>query len=67
MDQIIDECAGSEIFSFMEISPADHHKTTFIYPWGTFTYKNLPFSLKNVNATFQLAMSYAFHDIKHIV
>ena len=27
----------------------------------------LPFGLKNVGVTFQRAMSYAFHDIKHIV
>ena len=27
----------------------------------------VPFSLKNTGATFQRAMSYAFHDIKHIV
>ena len=40
---------------------------TFICPWGTFTYKKLPFGLKNVGATFQRAMSYAFHDIKSIV
>ena len=39
----------------------------FIFPWGAFAYRKLPFSLKNVAATFQRAMSYAFHDIKHIV
>jgi hypothetical protein len=75
IDQIIDNCAGSVIFSFMdgfsgynhiEILPADQHKTTFIFPWGTFAYRKLPFSLKNAGATFQRAMSYAFHDIKHI-
>jgi hypothetical protein len=75
IDQIIDNFAGSVIFSFMdgfsgynqiEILPTDQHKTTFIYPWGTFAYRKLPFGLKNVGATFQQAMSYAFHDIKHI-
>ena len=76
IDQIIDNCAGSVIFSFMdgfsgynqiEILPTDQHKTTFIFPWGTFVYKKLPFVLKNAGATLQRAMSYAFHDIKHIV
>jgi hypothetical protein len=76
IDQIIDNCVGSVIFSFMDgfsgynqidILPADQHKTTFIFPWGTFSYRKLPFGLKNVGATFQRAMSYAFHDIKHIV
>ena len=41
IDQLIDECAGSEIYSFMDgfpgynqinIAPADQHKTTFICP-----------------------------------
>lgn len=76
IDQLIDECARSEIYSFMDgfssynqinIAPTDQHKMTFISPWGTFTYKKLPFGLKNVGATFQRAMSYAFHDIRHIV
>ena len=75
IDQIIDNCAGSMIFSFMdgfsgynkiEILPVDQHKTAFIYPWGTFAYRKIPFGLKNAGATFQQAMSYAFHDIKHI-
>lgn len=75
-DQLIDDCAGSEIFSFMDgfsgynqinISHADQHNTAFICPWGTFAYKKLPFGLKNAGATFQRAMSYSFHDICHIV
>ena len=76
IDQIIDNCAGSVIFSFMdgfsgynriEIIPADQHKIKYLFPWGTFAYRNLPFGLKNIGATFQRAMSYAFHDIKHIM
>ena len=44
IDQILDECVGSEVFSFMDgfsrynqiqIKPEDQHKTTFICPWGT--------------------------------
>eukprot|EP00253_Pinus_taeda_P008778 PITA_08778 len=76
IDQLIDECARSEIYSFMDgfsgynqinITPTDQHKMAFICPWGTFAYKKLPFSLKNAGATFQCAMSYAFHDIRHIM
>jgi hypothetical protein len=76
IDQIVDDCAGSEIFSLMDgfsgynqinIVPADQHKTAFIFPWGTFSYQKLPFGLNNVDTTFQHAISYAFHDIKHIV
>jgi hypothetical protein len=40
---------------------------TFICQWGMFAYRKLPFGLKNTRATFQHAMSYAFHDIKSIV
>jgi hypothetical protein len=48
IDQILDECLESEIFSFMDgfsgynhiqIRPEDQHKTTFICAWGTFAYK----------------------------
>jgi hypothetical protein len=62
IDQIVDECTGCEVFSFMDgfsgynkiqIKPEDHHNTTFICPWDTFTYRNMPFGLKNVGATFQ--------------
>jgi len=75
-DQIIDECTGTKIFSLMDdffgynqtnILATDQHKISFIYPLGTFAYTNIPFGLKNVGATFQRAMSYAFHDIRHIV
>jgi hypothetical protein len=40
---------------------------TFIFPWGTFTYRKMPFGLKNVGETFQRAMTFAFHDLKNIV
>jgi len=76
IDQIVDECAGCEVFSFMDafsgynqiqIKPKDQHKTTFICPWGTFAYRKMSFGLKNVGATFQWAMYFSFHDLKHIV
>ena len=76
IDQIIDECVGYEIFSFMDgffgynqisIRLEDQHKIAFICPWGTFAYRKMSFGLENAGATFQWAMSYAFHDIKHII
>ena len=76
IDQIIDDYAGNEMFSFMDgfskynqikKLPTDQPKTTFICPWGKFAYCKLPFELKNVGATFQREMYYDFHDIKHIV
>jgi hypothetical protein len=76
VDQIVDDCVRSGIFSLMDgffgynqinITPEDQHKTSFICPWGTFYHRKLPFGLKNEGTTFQCAMSYAFHDIKHII
>jgi hypothetical protein len=61
IDQIVDECVGCEVFFFMDgflgynwiqIKPEDQHKTNFICPWGTFSYRKMPFGLKNVGATF---------------
>jgi len=71
IDQIINICARSSIFSFMEgfsgynqisICPEDAHKTTFI----CLSLGHI-FLLKNNGATFQRAMSDAFHYIKHIM
>jgi hypothetical protein len=54
-------------YNQINILLADQHKTAFIFPWGSFAYRKLSFGLKNAGATFQRAMSYTFHDIKHIV
>ena len=76
IDKILDECAGSEVFSFMDgffgynkiqIKPKDQHKTPFIFPWGNFSYRKMPFSLKNAKATFQRAITLIFHDLKTII
>ena len=76
IDQIIDKCAGNEIFSFMDgfysykqiqIKKEDQHKKSFIYPWGTFAYRKIPFGLKKIRDNFQRAILYDFHDIKKIV
>ena len=58
---------GFSGYNQIDILPQDQHKTTFICLWGTFAYRKLPSGLKNAGATFQRAMSYAFHDIKSIV
>lgn len=38
-------------------------KTTFICPYGTFTYKRNPFGLCNAPATFQQCMIVVFNDL----
>jgi hypothetical protein len=58
---------GFSNYNQISILPADQHNTTFIFLWGTFTYRKLPFGLKNAGANFQCPMYYAFHEIKHIV
>jgi hypothetical protein len=76
INHILDECLGSEVFSFMEgflgynqiqIKPKDQHKKKFIFPLGTFAYQKMPFGLKNTGETFQRAMTFTSHDLKHIV
>ena len=61
IDQILDECAGSEVFFVMDgflgynqihIRPEDQQKPAFICPWGTFSYRKMPFGLENAEATF---------------
>ena len=51
----------------IQIKPEDQHKTAFIFPWGTFAYRKMPFGLKNAGATFQRAMTLIFHDLKSII
>ena len=61
IDQIIDDCAGHEVLSFMDgfsgynqivIRRVNQLKTAFISPWGTFAYRVMAFGLKNTGATF---------------
>ena len=55
IDQILEECVGSEVFSFMDgfsrynhiqIKPEDQHKTAFICPWEIFHIGRFPSALK---------------------
>jgi hypothetical protein len=54
-------------YNQIQIHPADQYKTTFNTPWGTFSYRVMPFGLKNADATFQWAMTYIFHDLVKII
>jgi hypothetical protein len=61
IDQVLDNLSGNFFFSFLDgfsgynqitIAPQYQDKTTFTSPWGTFSYKVLPFGLCNAPATF---------------
>ncbi|GKC89366.1 reverse transcriptase domain-containing protein [Tanacetum coccineum] len=41
----------------------DQEKTTFTCPFGTYTYRRMPFGLFNALATFQRCMLAIFHDM----
>nr|GEY91053.1 reverse transcriptase domain-containing protein [Tanacetum cinerariifolium] len=62
MDQILERLAGNEYYRFLDgfsgcfqipIDPHDQEKTTFTCPYGTFTYRRMPFGLCNASGTFQ--------------
>ena len=58
---------GFPRYNQIQIKPEDQHNTTFICPWDTFAYRKMPFGLKNTRATFQRAITFAFHDLKRII
>nr|GEW08733.1 reverse transcriptase domain-containing protein [Tanacetum cinerariifolium] len=43
--------------------PQDQEKTTFTCPYGTFSYRHIPFGLFNAPGTFQSCMMDIFHDM----
>ena len=56
LDQMLDRLAGHEYYCFLDgysgynqiaIVPKDQEKTTFTCPYGTFTFRRLPFGLCN--------------------
>ncbi|GJQ90523.1 retrovirus-related pol polyprotein from transposon TNT 1-94 [Tanacetum coccineum] len=44
------------------LAPEDQEKTTFTCPYGTFSYRRMPFGLCNTPAIFQWCMIAIFHD-----
>nr|GEW89411.1 reverse transcriptase domain-containing protein [Tanacetum cinerariifolium] len=45
------------------IDPKDQEKATFTCPYGTFTYRRMPFGLCNAPGTFQRCVMAIFHDM----
>ena len=61
MDQMLDRLAGKGWYYFLDdysgynkisIAPENQEKTTFTCPYGTFTFKRIPFGLCYAPATF---------------
>ncbi|GJY28520.1 DNA-directed DNA polymerase [Tanacetum coccineum] len=72
IDQILERLAGYEYYCFLDgfsgyfqipIALEDQENTTFTCPYGTFTYKRMPFGLCNAPATFQRCMTAIFHEL----
>ena len=72
IDQMLDRLVGHPHFCFLDgysgynqiaIAPEDQEKTTFTCPFGTFTFRRMPFGLCNAPGTFQRCMMSIFSDL----
>ena len=71
-DQMLNRLAGHPHFCFLDgysgynqitIAPEDQEKTTFTSPYGTFSFRRMPFGLCNAPTTFQRCMMSMFSDL----
>ncbi|GJS37978.1 reverse transcriptase domain-containing protein [Tanacetum coccineum] len=72
MNQMLERLAGNEYYCFLDgfygyfqipIDPQNQEKTTFTCPYGTFSYRCMPFGLCNASGTFQRCVMAIFHDM----
>ena len=72
LDHMLNRLAWHEYYCLMDgysgynhitISPKDQEKTTFTCPYGTFTFRRMPFRLCNALGTFQRCMMAIFSDM----
>ena len=72
IDEMLDRLARHSHYCFLNdyygynqiaITPKDQEKTTFTYPYGTFSSRRMPFRLCNASAIFQICMMSIFSDL----
>ena len=72
IDQMLDKLIGHPHFYFLDgysghnqivVAPEDQEKTTFTCPYGTFSFRRMPFVLCNAPANFQRCMMSMFSDL----
>ena len=72
IDQMLDRLAGHSHYCFLDgysrynqiaIAIEDQEKTTFTCPYGTFSFRMIPFGLCNSPTTFQRCMMSIFSDL----
>ncbi|RDX98478.1 hypothetical protein CR513_18591, partial [Mucuna pruriens] len=72
IDHVLKRLAGKSHYCFLDgfsgymqihIAPEDQHKTTFTFPFGTFAYTRMTFSLCNASSTFQRCMTSILSDL----
>ena len=72
IDQILERVSGHPYYCFLdgcssyfqiEISKKDKDNTTFTFPFRTYGYRRMPFSLFNAPTTFQRCMLNIFSDM----
>ena len=72
IDQVLERVSSHPFYCFLdgysgyfqiEIDVEDQEKTTFTCPFGTYTYRRMPFGLCNAPATFQRCMLSIFSDM----
>ena len=54
---------GYSGYNHIPIALEDQEKSTFTYPYGTFTFRRMPFGLCNASTTFQRYMMSIFSNL----
>ena len=76
VDQMLERVVGHEFYCFLdgysgynqiEIALEDQEKTTFTCPFGTFSFRKMPFGLCNAPGTFQRCMMGIFSDMIELI